>query len=301
MTSFGRAKSNRKVHTIAHIINPFKAAEGSDLFVAQPITFESMLRAKRMAKEIVNVELWSGCFVEDEGVAPTSFMLTPYLTRSVLDATDFQKKIKLPLIGDILKGLYASSNADYFIYTNVDIGLYPDFYLRVHALIEEGFDAFIINRRRLPEIYGSVKDLERIYKDFGKSHPGFDCFVFSRKIFPKFQLSDVCIGVPFIGITLAQNIFCFANRYTIVEDENLTFHIGLEIYKKRAPKDYFRHNRSAFWKAMESLKMEHHARKLPYAHRSLLVRLLKYGLNPSIPIRWVLLLESRRFAKKPLG
>jgi hypothetical protein len=286
------------LHTIAHIVNPFKASEASDLFVAQPITFESMLRAKSNAKEVVNVELWTACFEEDKSVAPSSFNNTPFLTRSVLDTFSFQKEMKLPLIGDILERLYASSQADYFIYTNVDIGLYPDFYVRVNALINEGYDACIINRRRLPEIYDSTEDLDRIYKDYGKSHPGFDCFVFSRKMFPKFQLSDVCIGVPFIGITLAQNVFCFANEYTIVEDENLTFHIGMEIYKKRAPRDYFKYNRKEFWKAMHLLKVEHHATKLPHANRALLVRLIQYGLNPSIPIRWVLFLEGQRYLKK---
>lgn len=298
MTSFGGVKPNYILHTIAHIVNPFKASKASDLFVAQPITFESMLRAKGKAKEVVNVELWTACFEEDKAVAPSSFNNTPFLTRSVLDASSFQKEMKLPLIGDILERLYASSQAEYFIYTNVDIGLYPDFYIRVNALINEGHDACIINRRRLPEFYDSKEDLDRIYKDYGKSHPGFDCFVFSRKMFPKFQLSDICIGVPFIGITLAQNVFCFSNQYTIVEDENLTFHIGMEIYKKRAPRDYFKYNRREFWKAMHLLKKEHRATKLPYANRPLLVRLIQYGLNPSIPIRWVLFLEGQRYIKK---
>ena len=34
---------------------------------------------------------------------------------------DFQKEIKLPLIHDILERLYNASDADYLIYTNVDI------------------------------------------------------------------------------------------------------------------------------------------------------------------------------------
>lgn len=298
MTSFDGVNSNQQVHTIAHIINPFKAAETSDLFVAQPITFESMIRAKTFAKDIVQVELWSACYEEDNGLTPKPFRNTPFLTQSVLDSCSFDKKMKLPLIRDILERLYSSTEADYLIYSNVDIGVYPEFYVRVNALIEEGHDAFIINRRRLPEIYDSVEDLELIHKDIGKSHPGFDCFVFSRKMFPKFQLSNVCIGVPFIGITLAQNVFCFSSKYTIIEEEKLTFHIGMEIYKKRASKDYFRYNRKEFWKAMKLISSKHHAHKLPYANRSLIVRLIKYGLNPSIPIRWVLFLEGRSYLRR---
>lgn len=285
------------MRTIAHIINSFKTSEESDLFIAQPITFESMIRAKAAAQKVVNVELWNASFDEDHGLVPHSFSNTPSLIRSVLDMSSFEKKIKLPLIGDILERLYQSSQADYFIYTNVDIGLYPDFYVRVNALIDQGYDAFIINRRRIPDVYNAIEDLDRIYEDFGKSHPGFDCFVFSRKIFSKFQLSGVCIGVPFIGITLAQNVFCFSSQYTIIKDESLTFHIGMEIYKKRATRSYFRYNRIEFWKAMKLLKKEHHANKLPYANHPLIIRLMKYGMNPSIPIRWVLYLEGRRYLK----
>ena len=84
----------------------------------------------------------------------------------------------------------------------------------------------------------------------------------------------------------------------LIEEEKLTFHIGMEIYKKRASKDYFRYNRKEFWKAMKLISSKHHAHKLPYANRSLIVRLIKYGLNPSIPIRWVLFLEGRSYLRR---
>jgi hypothetical protein len=87
------------------------------------------------------------------------------------------------LIKDILQRLYESSTAEYFIYTNTDIIVLPQFYETAAKIIEQGYDAFIINRRRIPKIYNSVNDLPFIYSDIGKSHPGFDCFVFKRELF----------------------------------------------------------------------------------------------------------------------
>jgi hypothetical protein len=141
------------VNTIAHIINPFQANQESDLYTAQPITFESMRRAKEKAKEVVQVELLSAQFEEDSAVAPDYFKQTQHLNQSVLDKHHFIKKIKLPLLHDILERAYHESSADYIIYTNVDIGVYPDFYTKVNDFINAGHDAFIINRRRLPGNY----------------------------------------------------------------------------------------------------------------------------------------------------
>ena len=286
---------------IAHIINPFIASESSDLYTAQPITFASMIHAKNQAAQHVEVELWSAQYLEDRSIVDPEFNLTRDLGRSVLDLGEFEKKMKLPLIHDIMERLYESSDADYFIYTNVDIGVYPDFYLKVNEWIENGLDGFIINRRRIPEHFTRVDQLEEIFQEKGKSHPGFDCFVFRRDLFPQMRLAEICIGVPFIGITFAQNLFALCDRFKLFEHEFLTFHIGMEIFKGRASRDYFRYNRKQFWKAMHSDLKEHHSsKKLPYSHFPLPIRWVRWGLQPSIPIRFALLLEWRRL-KRALG
>ena len=284
---------------IAHIINPFNASPSSDLFTAQPITFESMRRSKENAKDIVEVELWSAQYKEDRNMIPEGFVATRDLDRSVLDLGSFEKQMKLPLIGDIVGRLYEESDADYLIYTNVDIGVYPHFYEEVHRFIDEGLDAFIINRRRLPAHFTKVEQLDEVYGEYGKKHPGFDCFVFHRELFENFEFADVCIGVPFIGITFAQNIFALSSNYRLFEDEILTFHIGMEIFKGRAARDYFRYNRKEFWKAMNSsLKPYLSSKKWPYADRFLPIRLIKWGLQPSLPIRLGLKLEWKRIFGK---
>lgn len=280
---------------IAHIINPFNANPKSDLYTAQPITFASMLRAKSVAKNIVDVELWTAQYPEDRNMVVEGFQATRNLERSVLDMGTFQKQLKLPLIDDIIRRLYEESDAEYLIYTNVDIGLYPNFYKEVNRFIDDGLDAMIINRRRIPAHFTRVEQLEDLYLVTGRKHPGFDCFVFHRDIFKQFQLAEICIGVPFIGITFAQNIFALAKNYRLFENEILTFHIGMEIFKGRASRDFFRYNRKQFWKAMNSpLKNSLSSKKLPYNKYILPIRIIRYGLQPSIPIRLVLKLETEQ-------
>ena len=120
------------MRTIAHIINPFYAHESSDLCSAQPLTMASMINAKHHAKNVAEISLFTTKFEEDSIEIPTDFISAKSLSRSVLNAQDFNKKIKLPFIIDILENLYKSTDAEYLIYTNIDIGLYPKFYQKVN-------------------------------------------------------------------------------------------------------------------------------------------------------------------------
>lgn len=284
-----------RMRKIAHIINPFNANPSSDLYTAQPITFATMVEAKKRVEGLVEVELLSAQYPEDRNMVHPAFVATEDLTRSVLDMGTFEKEMKLPIIADILDRMYNESDAEYLIYTNVDIGLYPQFYEEVNAYIESGLDAFIINRRRIPEHFTKLEDIPAIYAEKGKKHPGFDCFVFHRDLYPDFVLKDVCIGVPFIGITLAQNLFALSKNFRLIDQEVLTFHIGMEIIKGRASKDYFRYNQKQFWAAMNSELRPHlTTTKFPYNHLFYPFRIIRWGLQPSIPIRLVIRLEWER-------
>ena len=285
------------MNKVAHIVNPFIAPITSDLFIAQPITFKSMLNAKECAKSVLNVELLSSQFLEDTTFVPTEFKQTKHLNRSVLDFNTFDKQIKLPLLADILERLYTESDAEYLIYTNVDIGLYPDFYLKVNKFIEEGFDAFIINRRRIEAKYTTVLELEKIYKEAGEKHPGFDCFVFHRSLYPKLILEGICIGVPFIEISFSQNLFAVANNFKLFEDEKLTFHIGKEIFKNRMPSEYFWYNRKQFLALEKKLWPSMNLEKFPYSDKPWMERFIKWGLHPCFPTRLVIKLEVKRMLK----
>ena len=282
---------------LAHIINPFTAPLGSDLKTAQPITFESMRTAKKVS-ETNAIELLSAQFEEDRGMVPEGFRLTHDLTVSVLDFNRFSQEVKLPLLKHILDRLHDESQADYFIYSNVDIALYPSFYTRILELLKEGYDALIINRRRIPAIYTKMEELNLMIQEKGKKHPGFDCFVFHRDIYTNMHLESVCIGVPFVGITLAHNIFALAKKYKWITEERLTFHLGMEIFRRRVPREYYYYNRKQFWLAMNLLASVLCVKKIPFASLWLPARLIKWGLHPNFPIRLMLLLEWRKLMAK---
>lgn len=284
------------VITIAHIINPFNADKTSDLFRAQPITFASMLKAQEEAGGLANIELLCANFPQDAQMIPRGFKATRALDQSVPDLSEFKHPLKLPLIADILQRAYEESSAEYIIYTNVDIGLYPQFYIKVVEFITGGLDAFIINRRRLKSNYTRVEDLDSIYKDEGLEHPGFDCFVFHRSLFSKMKLTGICIGVPFIEICLSQNLFALANRFRLYEHEILTFHIGLEVFRRRAPREYFWYNRKAYLKNEKVLLPQMSLQNFPYSNSWWPLRFIKWVLHPCIPTRLILKLCLNRIS-----
>src|SRR5579859_690301 len=143
---------------IAHIVNPVKVAPTSDLYVAQPITFETMRRAKSFASGQIEVELYTTQYPEDHEILPDGFTILPNLERSVLDFGHFDSPRKLPVFADILERLYLATDSDYLVYTNVDIALMPHFYLSVAALLKN-HDGLVINRRSIADHYMSVDEL----------------------------------------------------------------------------------------------------------------------------------------------
>jgi len=281
--------------TFAHIINLFEADPSSDLKLAQEVTVTSMLRAKNAAVNSESIELLSAQSPEYVRVIPAGFRATNNLTRDVSQIDRFKNPLALPILKDLLDRLYDESTADYLIFSNVDIAVQPHFYNQIRSFINDGHDAFIINRRRITDKFSSVDQLDEMLVETGKKHPGFDCFVFHRDLYPKFSLAEVCTGVPFIGITLAQNLFCFAENPKVFTDEHITFHLGMELFKKRAPKEYFNYNRRQFWKAMSEIWNELDTRKWPKGNSFILARLVYWGLHPSLPIRLAIKLEPRRW------
>lgn len=256
------------------------------------------MEAQERAKASCEVLLYTTQFEEDKEIIPSGFSALPNLERSVLDVNTELKGRKLPLIADILKALQENSNADYFIYTNVDIGLMPHFYNYVAQKIAGGHDALVINRRRLNAQYTQVRELPEIYADLGASHPGFDCFVFRRSLLEKFVLGDICVGVSFIGVALAHNIFSLAEKPLFVPDQHLTFHIGVDVLVPRS-NAFYKHNRGEFFtKVQAALKPFFKLEKFPYAALPFPKRALKWMLNPSLFTKNYLELEGKSFLQK---
>ena len=211
----------------AHVLNPVRVEPSSDLFVAQPITFESMRVARENAEPEVDVELCAVFYPEDADHVPAGFRRLRTLDRSVLDLGKFELQRKYPLLVDILGRLAeAVPSADYLIYTNVDIALMPTFYTDVADLIAQGYDALTITRRTIPKKYTNPSELPLMYAEPGEPHPGHDCFIFKREALAQYDLGNICIGVHWIGRALELNQICTAKRYAAVKDRHMTFHLG---------------------------------------------------------------------------
>lgn len=243
---------------ILHIVNPFIAPEGSEHEKAQPITYESMRRAKGFAKGKVKVELAATVYDADEMAVPREFRKAGLLTRTVQDVARFESKVrKLPLFKDILKNAYdlaVQLNCDYMIQTNIDICLMPHFYQSVARLIEMKYDALIINKRLVSSHYSKVEELPEMYCDMGRDHNGCDCFVFRTKLYPKFIMGNLCMGTPWSETALVANMVTFSEEVKFLRKPHLTFHIGDP--RTWIPlADYRKFNTEEFGKVVQKLKI----------------------------------------------
>ena len=246
------------MRTYAHIVNPVVAGRASDLVVAQPITFESMRVARSFSGEPDRIMLMTAQFAEDHPACPPDFVRTPDLQRSILDLGTFAKPRKLPLLRDLLDRAVNCSEAEYVIYTNVDIGLLPGFYRAVDQLIDAGYDCFAINRRTISDRHTEVAQLPLMWAEVGQKHPGHDCFVIPRSQYASYELGDVCIGMAWVVKPLLLNMAYFAERFHIFEDLHLTFHVGdPRPWTNPEFADYRRHNRGQFMAVKESLRKKH--------------------------------------------
>ena len=112
-----------------------------------------------MAASKLSVSLFSAQHPEDASIIPAFITHTPDLTRSIDSLEEFKGTRKLPLLVDILDRLYEATDAEFLIYTNIDISLMTQFYSCVSSIISSGFDAFTINRRTISGNYKSTNEL----------------------------------------------------------------------------------------------------------------------------------------------
>lgn len=245
---------------IAHIVHPVIVTPPSDLVVAQPVTFETMRIALEFTGKAAEISLYAVQYHDEERIPlPRCFIRVPDLQRSVADIKTFKERRKLALIKDILDSLYeAAGDADYLVYTNVDIALQPYFYRAVAQIIGEGYDAFVINRRTISDKFSTIDHIPLMYAEVGEPHKGYDCFVFKREFYPKFKLGSICIGTAWIGRTLLANMVAYSSRFKEFREEHLTFHIGDPCpWRNEAFSDYFQNNWNEYLQIFQKLEAEH--------------------------------------------
>jgi hypothetical protein len=243
---------------LAHMINPVIADQSSDLFIAQPITFETMRIAQALSKDSVGVRLYAIQHRGEERIPMSeNFTRVPDLKRSIADIKRFRQKRNLPLIKDILDTFYECSHADYFIYTNVDIALQPYFYKTVAFIIKQGYDGFVINRRTIPNTYSSIHDIPLMYAEIGEPHKGYDCFIFRRELYAQFKLGIIHVGTAGIGRALLANMTAYSSKFREFRNEHLTFHIGDACpWKKDEFSDYFQENWNEYLTLYQQIEIE---------------------------------------------
>src|SRR5579862_9421818 len=97
-----------RIH-IAHLINPVRFPQTTELAGAQLLTYESMRTAAQQAELVARIDLLTAQYAEDHVVIPPFFRRTPDLERSVADVHRFSVYRKLPLIHDLVERLHAGS------------------------------------------------------------------------------------------------------------------------------------------------------------------------------------------------
>lgn len=283
--------------SFAHIINTVSEEENAELFGLQQTTFTSLLKAKKYTPDDIRVDLHVVQLPGGRPAAPAGFVINPGLSRSVNDVAKFRQPRKLPLLKDILDSLYNSTQAEYLVYTNLDICVMPFFYETINEYAKKGHDAFIINRRRIPHSFINEKP-ELSYAEVGRAHPGYDAFVIAREVYSKFVLKDTCIGAPYAGSDLFYNIFCFAKKPALFTDKHLTYHIGMELYKEWAGKEYEKHNYAEWMKVLKELEPHLGIAKFPGANLGFFKRHFKWLMNPTLDYPTMARLDFKDFSRK---
>ncbi|TND09665.1 MAG: hypothetical protein FD123_1022 [Bacteroidetes bacterium] len=265
---------------IAHIISPVNAAAGTELARVQPVTFETMRRAKAAAVDVAEVGLFTAQLPEDRPAVPEGFVPTPDLARALPDVLPASKR-RLPLLADVLQRLYEATDADILIYTNADIALMPGFYRMVAQYAAKGYDAFAINRRRISSRFNSVAQLDGMYAEAGEMHPGYDTLVFHRALFEKFQLGNVAVGLPCVDMAFLHNLIAFSKNFRLFTGKHLTFHIGMELVKtwgNSAESDF---NKTEALAVVKKLYPHYNIANFPGANLPFFSRHYKWLMNPN--------------------
>jgi len=238
-TNAGATHTAREIK-FGHVVNLYPV-EGR-LPVVQQLTASSMVRA---AAGSPGVSLHTVLDERDSHLQVEGFrQALPFLGRTVGDVKNFKVRKPFPLLFDILDAGARSVPADaYLIFTNSDICVTPYFYTALAGILGAGFDCLIVNRRTIGSLEQYAGFTELAYLDSGKSHPGFDCFVFPASWMPGFTTSQACVGAGFVMRSLLFNLVAKCSRMLILRDAHLTYHFGDDRpWTDASFKEYLDHN-----------------------------------------------------------
>ncbi len=263
-----------------HLINPFDPGSSGNGRRIQEITFNALKRAVRETNGGIAVTLATAQYASDRTIIPEGFTPAPDLTRTLHDVAGFPVKRRLPLMADVMASLRHFPEADFYVYSNMDIAVLPYFYTTVAAMLEKtGNDALIINRRRISEALLNEQP-EILFAEAGLPHPGYDCFVFRKTLLEKLEFGNTSPGVPGIGFLFAHNLFLATASCAVLTDKHLTFHVGLDIVRPWAEQEVVRFQRSEIRQFLRRHKKEFRVEHFPGYHLPFLRRHFRWLMNP---------------------
>jgi hypothetical protein len=278
---------------LTHAVNVFSAHPESQHVLAQAVTLETIQRAKDAAKNAgIDVEVVAVCYEEDRHLVQEPWTIGVLPNRSILDFGTFAKPRRYPLLGDILIAAQAAGRGRFLTYSNIDIAVQPQFYVRLAEIVQRGgaTNGVVINRRTIGA-YGSISALEAMYADPGKQHPGYDCWTFPREWVSRMVLGSVCVGHFWFDLLLLANVSLLGgNRLLVLKDQQWTFHIGDDVVWNQQS-DYSEHNRLESLKAVQELARREGVK--PYGTWADWLELKTQGQKTKVRR---LLLEARRQA-----
>lgn len=276
-----------------HIVNPFTGANSPDEQQLRDITFRAIERAAGRANRHVSVTLATAQFPEDRAIIPDVFTPTSDLTAALNQLESMKHERKLPYMQDIISKCDEFPDTDFYIYSNMDIVLAPEFYNSVTELIEaHKCDALIINRRRVEQKWKDHPD--HIHEQIGLPHPGYDCFVFSKDLCNAFEFGKAVIGVPGVGFLFAHNLFLFAKKCIVFADLKITFHLGMELIKYWAKPNVVSFQKSEVKKFLHTHRTEFDIRKFPGYHLPFMKRHYLWLMNPLFYYPLMFALDMKR-------
>lgn len=241
--SLAQTVADRSGRRYVHLCQPYQNAQAEAELLTQKVTYAAMRRASQVAKASgIDVVFLGAVFPADELYAAQYFDRTFHLKRASRDLKSFGTERSLPLLFDILTSA-ANCDADYVIFTNVDICPVPHFYCTVDELLARGCDALVINRRTLEGWPADPDLVDLMAADPGSPHRGYDCFVFRRAALTRFVANDAIVGAGGVMQSLIYNLVATSQRLLFLGDVHLTYHLGdNKIWTAPHLRDYIKHN-----------------------------------------------------------
>jgi len=238
---------------IYHVINPYKAKEGSSAYIEQKKTLDSLFNALHFVGRNFEVILLMKVFDVDYDYfselygSCSKVCIVKLTTETSKIHPPFKTPRQLPLLDDFLNLEILSRDAnddDIVLVTNMDICVQPFFYIEILRIRNTGRDVFVINRRTVSKELINDELIEA-YVSEGDKHIGHDCFVFPFKLLKLFDIRDHILGIGFVFRPFLLNCILHATVFDEFDDVFLTFHYGDDMsWKDDKFDDYLEHNKN---------------------------------------------------------